>query len=169
MITTIGVFTTHATAEKGLQELRDFHISENDLSYLYKNDDGEVKDGQTGDKVTSASAVGGVTGAVIGGIAGVVIANGIIPGLGSLIVAGPLAEALGIVGATALAGAGAGAVAGGLIGALTHLGVSADDVHLYEEHVHKGGVLVIARTEEESVKAIFTKYGAKEVKEYSLS
>ncbi len=169
MKTTIGVFGTHATAEKGLEELRDFGISESDLSYLYQNDEGDVKDGQTGDKVGTGTAVGTTTGAVIGGIAGMVIASAIIPGLGALVVAGPLAGALGVVGATAVAGAGAGAVAGGLIGGLTQMGVSTEDTHLYEEHVKKGGVLVIARNDGESVKSIFEKNGAKEVKEYTLS
>lgn len=169
MNTTIGVFTTHATAEKGLQELRDAHVSEGDLSYIYTDDAGTVKDGQSGDKITTATTVGVATGAVVGGIAGFVIANGIIPGFGSLVVAGPLAEALGIVGATALAGAGTGAAAGGLVGALTHLGVNTEDVHLYEEHVRKGGVLVIARTEHTGIKEIFKKNGASEVQEYQLS
>jgi len=169
MKTTIGVFGAHATAEKGLDELREADISENDLSYLYQNEDGDVKDGQSGGKIGTGTAVGGATGAVIGGIAGMVIASAIVPGLGSLVVAGPLAEALGVVGATAIAGAGAGALAGGLIGALTQMGVSTDDTHLYEEHVKKGGVLVIARTDDKSVKAIFEKNGAKEVEEYTLT
>ncbi len=169
MNTTIGVFTTHATAEKGLQELRNSGITEGDLSYLYADAEGDVKDGQNGGKIATATTVGVATGAVIGGIAGMVIANGIIPGFGALVVAGPLAEALGVVGATALVGAGTAAVAGGLIGALTHLGVSTDDVHLYEEHVRKGGVLVIARTENKSIVSIFEKNGATNVKEYLLS
>lgn len=168
MITTIGVFTTHASAEKVLQELRNFNVSERDLSYLYTNDEGAVKDGQTGEKVTSATVIGVTAGAVIGGIAGFVIANGLIPGFGSLFVAGPLAEALGFAGATALVGAGSGAVAGGLIGALTHLGVVTGDVHLYEEHVRGGGVLVIARTQEISTKEIFKNNGGKDVQEYKL-
>ncbi len=167
MNTTIGVFTTHATAEKGLQELRNAGIAESDLSYIYTNPDGDMKDGQKGEKITSAATVGVTTGAVIGGIAGLVIANGIIPGFGSLIVAGPLAQALGIAGATALAGAGTGAAAGGLIGALTHLGVKKDDVQLYEEHVQKGEVLVVARSNDKDVKHIFEKNGAHDVQEYS--
>ncbi len=167
--TTIGVFTTHVTAEKGLQELRNSGVSEGDLSYLYTDDEGSVKDGQNGQKIATAASVGVATGAVIGGIAGLVIANGIIPGFGALVVAGPLAEALGIAGATALAGAGTAAIAGGLIGALTHLGVSADDAHLYEEHVRKGGVLVIARDQDKSTSAIFERNGATNVKEYPVS
>jgi uncharacterized membrane protein len=169
MNTTIGVFTTHATAEKGLQELREVHVSEGDLSYLYANEEGSLKDGQHADKVTSATTVGVAAGAVVGGIAGFVIANGIVPGFGSLIVGGALAETLGIVGATALAGAGTGAIAGGLVGALTHLGISTDDVHLYEEHVRKGGILVIARSEKGGIKEIFKKNGATEIQEYLLS
>jgi len=170
MNTTIGVFTTHATAEKGLQELRDSGISKGDLSYLYADSEGSVKDGQNGGKVATATTVGVAAGAVIGGIAGLVIANGIIPGFGSLIVAGPLAEALGVAGATALVGAGTGAVAGGgLIGALTHLGVNTDDVHLYEEYVRKGGILVIVRSDKAGISALFEKSGATSVKEYLLS
>lgn len=169
MITTIGVFQTHTAAEKVLQELRDNNINEKDLSYLYLNEEGSMKDGQGSEKMSSAVTVGATTGVVIGGIAGLVVANGIIPGLGSLVIAGPLAEMLGIAGATALAGAAVTAVAGGLIGALTHLGVATDDVHLYEEHVKKGGILVIARTEEMSTLEIFKRNDGKEVQEYRLS
>ncbi len=169
MNTTIGVFTTHATAEKGLQELRNSGVSDSDLSYLYTDDEGSLKDGQNGEKITTAASVGVATGAVIGGIAGLVIANGIIPGFGALVVAGPLAEALGIAGATALVGAGTAAIAGGLIGALTHLGVKDEDAHLYEEHIRKGGVLVIARTHDKSVTEIFERNGASNVKEYPLA
>lgn len=169
MNTTIGVFTTHATAEKGLQELRNAGITEGDLSYLYTNPDGEVKDGQNGGKIATATGVGVATGAVIGGIAGMVIANGIIPGFGALVVSGGLAEALGVTAATALVGAGTAAATGGLIGALTHLGVNKDDIHLYEEHVRKGEVLVIARTQNLSVKSIFEKNGAHDVQEYTLN
>jgi uncharacterized membrane protein len=169
MKTTIGVFTTHATAEKGLQDLRNSDINESDLSYLYMSENGEVKDGQNASKIKGGSAVGATTGAVLGGIAGLVIANGVIPGFGSLIVAGPLAEAFGIVTATAVAGIAVGAVTGGLIGGLTQLGVSTDDVHLYEEHVRKGGVLVIARSNDSGVHHIFVDNGANEIREYSLS
>lgn len=169
MKTTIGVFTTHATAEIALQELRNAGVTDGDLSYLYADQTGEIKDGQNTGKMVTATSVGAATGAVIGGIAGIVIASGIIPGFGALVVAGGLAEALGVTGATALVGAGATAVAGGIIGALTHLGVSVDDVHLYEEHVRKGGVLVISRTDDLKTKSIFEKNGAHDVQEYMLS
>jgi predicted regulator of Ras-like GTPase activity (Roadblock/LC7/MglB family) len=167
MKTTIGVFTTHATAELGLQELRNSGIEEGDLSYLYQNTNGDLKDGQSGGKVATAATTGVATGVVIGGIAGLVIANGILPGFGSLIVGGSLAEALGAIGATALAGA--GAIAGGFVGGLTQMGIKMDDVHLYEEHVRKGEVLVIARSENTQIQEILKKSGAHNIREYMLS
>ncbi len=108
------------------------------------------------------------TGTVIGVVAGLAIANGILPGLGSLIVAGPLAAALGFTGAaaTAVAGAATGAVAGGLIGALANIGISDADAALYENLVRSGEVLIVARTESLSAKDTFITAGAQEVREY---
>lgn len=169
MNTTIGVFITHAAAETALHELRAFGVNEADLSYIYTNEDGNMKDGQTGEKVAGGAATGVTAGAVIGGIAGLVVANGLLPGFGTLLVAGPLATALGLTGATAVAGAATGAIAGGFIGALTKLGVSADDVQLYEDHVRRGDVLVIARSTPSSTQDIFMNNGAVDVRQYNLA
>jgi hypothetical protein len=170
MITTIGVFTTHAAAESALNELRQFGVKEADLSYVYINDKGAVKDGQIGDKMGGAAAAGATAGAVIGGIAGLVVANGILPGLGTLIVAGPLATALGFTGAaaTAVAGAATGAAAGGLIGALANMGIDKQDVQLYEDHVRRGDVLVISRGTPASTEDIFLNHGAVDVRHYNM-
>ncbi len=171
MITTTGVFTTHASAEKALLELRKFGVSEKDLSYLYLHQDGDIKDGQSGEKVSGAALTGAAAGGVIGGIAGMVIANGLIPGLGAFIAAGPIATALGLteVAATIATVATTGAVAGGLIGGLAKLGIAEEDARLYEEHVRKGGVLVIARGTEASTEDIFKRNGATEVKHYTTT
>ncbi len=170
MITTIGVFTTHATAESALNELRQFGVKEADLSYVYINDKGTVKDGQSGDKVGGGAATGATAGAVIGGIAGLAVANGVLPGLGGLLVAGPLAAMLGLTGAaaTTVAGVATGAVAGGFIGALTHLGIDKQDVQLYEDHVRRGDVLVIARGTPASTEDIFLNHGAVDVRHYNM-
>jgi hypothetical protein len=171
MTTTIGVFTTHASAESALNELRQFGVKDADLSYVYLNDQGAIKDGQSGDKIGEGAATGATAGAIIGGIAGLVVANGILPGLGTLIVAGPLAAALGFTGAaaTAVAGAATGAAAGGLIGALTHLGIDKQDVQLYEDHVRRGDILVIARGTPASTEDIFLNHGAVEVRHYNIN
>lgn len=169
MKTTIGVFSTHVDAEKALNELRAFGVSEADMSYVYKNMEGDMIDNQTTDKVGDGAANGVATGTVVGALAGLVAANIVLPGFGTLIVSGPLVAALGFTGvaATAAAGATAGAVAGGLIGALTNVGVSDPDTTLYESFVHKGNILVVARTPLVNTKEVFIKTGAIEIREYS--
>jgi len=171
MILTLGVFTSHSQAEGAIDELRAFGIDEADLSYIYENKEGDVKDEQTGNKVGVGATTGAAGGAVIGGIAGLIVANGILPGFGTLFVAGPLIAALGLTGATgvAVAGAATGAVAGGLIGGLQHLGVDKKDVQLYEDHIHQGHIVVIARDSSKSTQDIFLDQGAVEVKEYTMA
>lgn len=171
MITTIGVFTTHASAESALHELKQFGVPETDLSYIYRTDHGDMKDAQTGQKIGEGAATGATTGAIIGGIAGLVVANGILPGLGTLFVAGPLAAALGLTGAvaTTAAAAATGAAAGGLIGAFTHLGIDEKDVELYQNHVRTGDIVVTARNTPESTQDVFLNNGALEVRQYTSS
>ncbi len=171
MILTLGVFTNHSEAESALNELKADGIGEADLSYIYENKEGEVKDEQTGNKIGGGASTGAAGGAVIGGIAGLIVANGILPGFGTLFVAGPLIAALGLTGVAGVAAAGAatGAVAGGLIGGLQHLGVDKKDVQLYEDHVHKGDILVIARGSSKRTQDIFLKQGAVEIREYTMA
>jgi len=171
MITTIGVFTTHASAESALNELHQFGVKDSDLSYIYVNKDGNVKDAQSGDKVGGGVTTGATTGAIIGAAIGLVVANGVLPGLGTLIVAGPLAAALGFTGvaATAVAGAATGAAAGGLIGALTTFGIDKKDVQLYEDHVRRGEILVIARGTPAGTEDIFLNHGAVDVRHYNTN
>ena len=170
MITTIGVFTTHIAAESALNELHEFGVKDSDLSYIYVNKDGNVKDAQSGDKVGEGVSAGVGAGAIIGAAIGLVVANGILPGLGTLIVAGPLATALGFTGvaATAVAGAATGVVAGGFIGALTTFGIDKKDTELYEDHVRRGEVLVIARGTPSGTEDIFLNHGAVDVRHYNM-
>lgn len=168
MNTTLGVYRTHADAEAAIKELKSFGIAESDISYIYTDNDGDIKDEQTGEKVGSGATAGATTGVVIGAIAGFVVANGILPGLGTLIVAGPLATALGITGAaaTTVAGGITGAVAGGLIGALSSLGVSEADAALYQGLVQQGNILVIARSDSPGTETVFERTNAMEIREY---
>lgn len=168
MITTVGVFKTHENAERALNELRSFGVAASDISYVYVNIHGEIVDENTNHKIGSGAATGATTGSLIGAIAGLAIANGILPGLGSLIVAGPLAAALGFTGvaATTVAGAATGAAAGGFIGALGNIGVSNTDAIFYETLVRAGEVLVVANTETLITKDIFVRASAEEIREY---
>jgi uncharacterized membrane protein len=78
--------------------------------------------------------------ALIGGIGGLLIgvAATLIPGIGPVFAAGPLAAAL--------IGVGAGSITGGLVGALIDLGLDEQEAEQYSEGVRRGGVLVTVQT-----------------------
>jgi site-specific DNA-cytosine methylase len=92
----------------------------------------------------------------------------LIPGIGPVLAAGPLAAALG-----GLAGAGVGAlaggVAGGLLGVLGSMGVPEERARLYTEAVRRGGVLVTVHAEDytlaEQARDILQAQGAIDIKE----
>jgi hypothetical protein len=127
--TTIGVFRDTAHAEMAIKDLRALGIHDADISYVYSSEKETIVEDAGGNRVGEGAAQGAGTGAIIGGLAGLAVANGILPGLGTLFVAGPLAAALGLTGAVATTAAGAmtGAAAGTLVGALAGLGVSEDE------------------------------------------
>ena len=164
-MTTIGVFTTHASARAAIDDLRTMGVADADISYLYTNIDGDIKDAHTDSKVGEGTAAGATTGAVLGAIAGFAVANAVLPGIGTLLVAGPLAAALGLTGvaATTVAGAMTGLAAGGIVGALANIGVSEEDAKLYEDLVRSGNVLVVARSGAVSAREVFVNHGAKQI------
>lgn len=167
--TTIGVFSNSAAAEKAIGELRNFGITDTDISYVYSSDGKTVIEDAGGNSVGSGAATGAGTGAILGGIAGLVVANGVLPGLGTLFVAGPLAAALGLTGAAATTAAGAitGAAAGTLVGALSGLGVNEEEAKIYEEKVKLGSVLLAARSKDPAkARQIFVANNAEEIREF---
>jgi hypothetical protein len=167
--TIIGVFDNRDHAEMAITDLRTLGINDSDISYVYSSEGKTVTEDGGGTKAGSGAAAGATTGTIIGAIAGLAVANGILPGLGTLFVAGPLAAALGLTGAvaTTAAGAATGLAAGGFLGALMGLGVKEDEAKVYEERVKLGGILVTARTASaEAAREIFSKHGAEEVREY---
>jgi hypothetical protein len=166
---TMGAYKNHADADTAINELRASGIPSAEISYVYSDGD-VIKNETTGATLGGDVAGGATTGAVLGALAGLAVANGILPGLGTLFVAGPIAAALGFTGAaaTTVAGAATGLAAGGLIGALAHLGVSKEDAVVYEDLIRKGDVLVIAKSESGATKDIFLRTNASDIKEYSV-
>ncbi len=83
---------------------------------------------------------GSAFGAAVGALTGALVALGalIIPGIGPVIAAGPLAAGL----AGAATGAIAGGATGGIVAGLLGLGVTSDEASYYEEGVRQGGTLV---------------------------
>lgn len=173
MQTMIGVFSDRSRAEQAIYDLKALNIGDAGISYVGLNADNKVMatDGD-GATVSDGASSGAVTGGVIGAIAGLAVANGILPGLGTLFVAGPIATALGLSGAAATTAAGAmtGAAAGGLIGALNNMGVSESEARTYEERVRAGEALVTAKVDgvdEAKARDVFNSNGAQEVRIYT--
>lgn len=167
--TTIGLFDNAEHAEMAIGDLRSAGIKDTDISYVYSAEGKTIVEEGDGSSVGANAAAGAGTGAILGGIAGLVVANGILPGIGSLFVAGPIAAALGLTGtaATTAAGALTGAAAGTLVGALTGIGVSDDEAKVYEEKVKLGSFLIAAKSSiPDKVREIFSKHGAEEIRQY---
>ena len=88
-------------------------------------------------KIPQGAGTGAGIGAALGGTLGLFAAltGLVVPGIGPLLIAGPLF------------GAFAGATAGGAVGVLVGLGIPEDEAKLYEERLKKGGVLISVHTE----------------------
>src|SRR4051794_21169464 len=121
MKTIVGLFDHFAEAEATVRDLERAGYDRTDIS-LVANESarGAARKTTTAGGDDTGTAEGAGTGAVIGGVAGgaagliASLAGLAIPGVGPILLAGPLMAAL--------TGAGVGAVAGGLIGALTTAG-----------------------------------------------
>jgi hypothetical protein len=143
MATVVGLFDNSDQAQRAVEQLRANGVSPNDIGVAMRQGDAATTTTTTETDVTRDAGSGIVTGAVgggvLGGLAGLLVGIGAIaiPGLGALVVAGPVA--------TTLIGAGVGAAAGGLVGALMDAGVPEEEARVYETGVRQGGVLVTAR------------------------
>lgn len=177
---TIGVFAEREQAEEAITALQnDLGIPKDDISYVYRNTDDEVKEidvdmlktSTEDESVGQGAATGAVTGGAIGALAGIATVMGVIPVIGPIFAAGPLLAALGLgagaLGATAAA-ATTGAAAGGLIGALASLGVEDTKAKEYEDRVFAGDILVSVHAENaSSVEECLSDNGAVSVESYA--
>ncbi|MGA7917467.1 MAG: hypothetical protein WCA00_19690 [Candidatus Acidiferrales bacterium] len=108
-------------------------------------------------KIPQGAGTGAGIGAALGGTLGLFAAltGLVVPGIGPLLIAGPLF------------GAFAGATAGGAVGVLVGLGIPEDEAKLYEERLKKGGILVSVHTESDAktnqARTILKNTGATEV------
>lgn len=157
--TVVALYDDFSTASEVVRELTDRGFRRDDISLMasdargeygrYLGADRETMEGEEVSGAATGAGVGAGIGAVVGGLGGILVGLGalVIPGVGPILAAGPLAAAL-----SGLAGAGmgavAGGVAGGLIGALVDLGVPEDQAHYYAEGVRRGGTLVTVQTDE---------------------
>lgn len=154
MSTTIAtLFPRRTQAEAAVQQLLDDGHSRDNISMLSHKD---LHDGQAEGHVVKAAdqtvtASEGAAAGAAGGIAGGVLAAlglAVLPGIGWVLAAGPIAAVL----ATGAAAGAAGAVGGAIVGAMTDNGIPQRDAEIYAEAIRRGGTLVIvnAATERET-------------------
>lgn len=134
--TVLGVFSTQEDAEKALSALDHEGVTMKDVSIITQNREA----GATMAQDSGANVAGGAaTGAIIGGIAGLLLSAVALPGVGGLLVAGPLAATWGVT----------GLVAGGIIGALAGLGVPEETARSYEERIRQGAIVLAVPVKKE--------------------
>ncbi len=144
--TIVGSFEGSRAAHRAAQALIDDGFMQQDISVVASNILGDyTPDGRVltvDEEPDTETETGAVAGGMLGGAAGLTasLMGLAIPGLGPVVAVGPLIAML--------TGAGAGAVAGGLIGALTHAGVSPEHASYFAESVRRGGALVSVRVDE---------------------
>lgn len=160
-MTVVGVFDDRRTASVVMRALRESDVSSETISVLTPQDV-DATDLAEGHVIVEQAAVGAGTGAVLGGIGGLALglAALAVPGIGPLLVAGPLA--------TALAGAGVGATAGGVIGVITGLGVPEPEAARYAEALRRGATLVTVTADEPlaaKAEAMMNHHGAIDIEE----
>jgi uncharacterized membrane protein len=144
----VAVYPDHDSAEHAIRLLHKEGFAIEDLSIIGR--DIQVSEEPTGFVSTGDYVSAGArSGALFGGLAGVALGAAllVLPGVGPIVVAGPLAAAVlaGIEGA--LAGVAVGALSGALIG----WGVPRDHAIKYESEVTGGKYLVLTRGNAEEV------------------
>lgn len=166
MINVLSIFNNRADAEGAFDALEEAGINRNSISVVMRKDMEQIVD-----RGNENAALGATSGAVAGGLAGLLIGLSVIviPGIGPLVVGGPIVAALGLTGAAAVAttaasGVAAGAVAGGLVGSLVGLGLTEEDAEVYESRVKKGGILINVETNDENMaRKILASHNAAEI------
>lgn len=172
-----GLFVNRENAEQAVSELNRRGYNSDEISIIMREGVIEGGSNTTAESVAGGAVSGATTGGVLGGIAGLLIGLGAIaiPGVGGLLIGGPIAAALGLTGAaaTTVSGAVTGALAGGLVGALVNLGIPKEQATIIEESIKEGAILVATAArdseEEESLREIFEVNGADQVNAIALN
>lgn len=181
--TTIGVFEERSIAEQAIDRVyTQLNIPAEDISFLYRNTEGEVREVKTDalidNQVSSLGVnitIGALAGLVIGGAVGVTTVLGFTAFLQGLVAVGPLASILaaaGITGNLAIIFGTAiiGAVLGVLGGAIGELYMSSQRMRIYSDNAEpKNVVVAVIAPEKTDVLSLFRTLGAFDTRVYRLS
>lgn len=156
----VGVFESRERAREAIEALQQEGFSEEDLSIVARQQEGQEGGGGGGGDLTEDITQGAAWGGGLGALGGLLAGAGAlaIPGIGPILAAGPLAAGL------------SGAVAGGVAGGLIDMGIPEQAGQQFEEDVKQGRLLAIVETDEDDqvgrVQRLLEEYGADEVQSY---
>jgi hypothetical protein len=144
----VAVYHDQAAAERALRQLHEAGFATSDLSIVGK--DFQMSEQPIGFvSARDYASAGAATGAWFGGLLGLCVGAAflVLPGLGPVVIAGPLATPI----LAGFEGALAGTALGSLAGALIGWGIPKERALKYETHVKGGKFLVIARGEPQAI------------------
>jgi len=181
--TTIGVFEERALAEKAIDSVyKQLNIPADDISFLYRNTEGEVKEVKTDALIEQRQgtlgvsvSIGALAGLLIGGAIGVTTVLGITAFLQGLIAVGPLASVLAAIGITGnlaiiIGTAIIGTVLGVLVAAIAEMYMSSQRMRVYSDKAEpKNVVVAVIAPEKTDVISLFRNLGAFDTRVYRLS
>lgn len=159
--TVVGIFDSSRDAETAAHQVKDHGLRTDDISIIAKDESGQTT--QTTGTFTDQThpindniSGGTMTGGVLGGLAGLLLGMGtmVIPGLGVIAAAGPIAGLL------------SGALTGGIVGGLVDLGIPEEAGRKYEADVKQGRILWSMKTQDQNVTKvtdILKSCGAKDI------
>lgn len=138
----LALYDDFTTAQEVVQALENNGFDRDSLS-IVANDATKEYAAHATDASKGSAREGASLGALGGGVIGMIAGLGAlaIPGIGPVVVAGPLMGAL--------VGAGVGAATGGIVAGLMGMGLPEKDAHIYAEGIRRGGTLVTVRADEE--------------------
>jgi len=157
----VGMFETRAEAERAIERLKASGIGIESISVAMKDQVEEADfSAVTGahDLSSEGAAAGAVSGAAVGTIVGLALVGStlVLPGVGTILVGGPLAAAL--------TGAGIGAASGGMLGALIGAGIPEHEAEHYATGIEQGQIILAAQVpeaREADVRRIFEEEGSR--------
>jgi uncharacterized membrane protein len=139
--TVVGHFGDADEAQLALDALERGGFTPDDVSYIAHDGSGRLAGTM---KARTLATPNTTRGAAIGGVSGLLLGAAalVIPGVGPLIAAGPIAAAL--------TGLGVGAATGSVLGALHDIGVPEQDAKQWAHSVEQGGSLVVVHVNEDT-------------------
>ena len=159
----VGVFHDRNQAEEALETLQEQGF-DRDISLIARDEQegGEENSGQESSMGGQDLSEGTFTGGALGGIAGLLAGVGalLIPGIGPIIAAGPIAATL------------TGVVTGGIAGGLIDFGIPEERGEFFEEQVRQGGILVSMKAGDDRVEhaaSILREHGASDVEVHEVA